>query len=81
MKTGAVRAQRGQGAAVSGRPERMATTEELADFLQLPPHTLEQWRSQGKGPDYHKVGRHVRYDWQDVRNWKNAQKMTIGVRT
>jgi excisionase family DNA binding protein len=57
----------------------MATTEEVADHLQLPVHTLEQWRSQGKGPDYHKVGRHVRYDWQDVTKWKNAQKMTIRV--
>lgn len=79
MRTGAVRAQRGQRAATPGKPEQMATTEEVADYLQMPPHTLEQWRSQGKGPDYHKVGRHVRYDWQDVRNWKNAQKMTMGV--
>lgn len=80
MKTGAVKAQSGQRAATGGRPERMATTEEVADFLQLPPHTLEQWRSQGKGPDYHKVGRHVRYDWRDVAKWKDAQKMTIGVK-
>lgn len=75
----AVRAQRGQGAAPGERPERMATTEEVADYLQLPPHTLEQWRSQGKGPSYSKIGRHVRYEWADVRHWKDAQKMTIGV--
>ena len=79
MGARATAAQRGQGTAASGRPERMATTEEVADLLQMPPHTLEQWRSQGKGPDYHKVGRHVRYDWPDVRRWKNAQKMTMGV--
>jgi hypothetical protein len=77
MKTGAVRAQRGQEAAPVGRPEGMATTKELAVHLQVPPHTLEQWRSQGKGPDYHKVGRHVRYEWRDVFRWKDGQKMTL----
>jgi hypothetical protein len=44
----AAMAQRGPVAATVGRPERMATTEEVADYLQMPSHTLEQWRSQGK---------------------------------
>lgn len=72
----AATAQRNHGT-TTGRPERMATTEEVADYLQMPSHTLEQWRSQGKGPDYVKVGRHVRYEWADVHRWKDTQKITI----
>jgi len=57
------------------KPEALATTSEVAAFLggDFPPHTLEQWRSQGKGPKYFKVGRHVRYRWVDVNSWLDAQ--------
>lgn len=52
----------------------LATTEEVAAFLRdVPKHTLEQWRSQGKGPTYVKVGRHVRYRWADVNAWLDEQ--------
>lgn len=59
---------------VAARAETLATTEEVATFLKdIPKHTLEQWRSQGKGPKYIKVGRHVRYRWSDVNAWLDAQ--------
>ncbi len=49
--------------------EQLATTQEVADYLRKPPHTLECWRSRGEGPKYRKVGRDVRYDWADVAAW------------
>lgn len=55
-------------------PDRqLGTPEEVADYLQLPPKTLAEWRSRGLGPKYHKVGRHVRYRWTDVEKWLDAQ--------
>ncbi|OOC07544.1 helix-turn-helix transcriptional regulator [Amycolatopsis azurea] len=44
----------------------LATREEVADFLRLPARTLEQWAYRGTGPKYTLVGRHARYDWNDV---------------
>jgi excisionase family DNA binding protein len=59
---------------MASKPEPLATTEEVAAFLKdVPKHTLEQWRSQGKGPTYVKLGRHVRYRWADVYAWLEAQ--------
>lgn len=56
------------------QPQPLATTEEVAAYLRdVPKHTLEQWRSQGKGPKYRKVGRHVRYVWADVYAWLDEQ--------
>ena len=58
------------------KPDALATTAQVAAFLHdIPPHTLEQWRSQGKGPKYIKVGRHVRYRWSDVQAWLDAQSV------
>lgn len=54
-------------------PEPLATPEQVADYLQIPVKTLAKWRSEGTGPDYSKVGRHVRYDWADIREWLDTQ--------
>lgn len=55
------------------KPNRLGNTEEVADYLGLPPQTLAQWRSRRKGPTYLKVGRHVRYRWSDVEKWLDTQ--------
>lgn len=41
-------------------------TEEAAEFLQVKPATLEQWRWNGKGPQFIKMGRAVRYRKVDL---------------
>lgn len=46
----------------------------LADWLDVPLHTLEQWASRGGGPPYHKVGKYRRYHPTDVREWLAAQR-------
>jgi excisionase family DNA binding protein len=64
--------------AESIRPGTLATPAEVAQVLGIPEHTLAQWRSKGKGPDYIKVGRHVRYRWSDVSTWLDTQSQTPG---
>jgi predicted DNA-binding transcriptional regulator AlpA len=49
------------------------TRQEVAEREKLPPATLAQWASQGKGPRYRRFGRHVRYALSDVIAWENAQ--------
>ncbi|TFD73888.1 DNA-binding protein [Cryobacterium gelidum] len=38
----------------------------LSELLRLPERTLEDWCVMQAGPPYPKLGRHVRYDLQDV---------------
>ena len=47
------------------------TTREVAAFLGFTAGTLRVWRSQGKGPNYYKVGSTVRYEMDDLEAWKN----------
>ena len=47
------------------------TTYEAAGFLGFTAGTLRVWRSQGKGPNYYKVGSTVRYEMDDLEAWKN----------
>ena len=64
----------GQDSATGGnRP--LATPEDVARYLnKIPVKTLAQWRSKGTGPQYQKIGRHVRYDWADVHAWLRSQR-------
>ena len=52
----------------------------LADRWQISPCTLEQWRWQGKGPLYLKLGGRVVYRLADVEVFEttNLQANTIG---
>jgi hypothetical protein len=38
-------------------------------FLSIPEKTLREWRSKGYGPPWRKVGKHVRYEPDRVREW------------
>jgi predicted DNA-binding transcriptional regulator AlpA len=50
----------------------LLTVSEVAAFLRVPPKTLYEWRSTGKGPRGRKVGRFVRYAATDVVRWLDA---------
>jgi excisionase family DNA binding protein len=54
----------------AGERRPMATTDEVAAYLNLPPQTLKLWRHKGKGPKFIKAGKHVRYRWPDVERWE-----------
>jgi excisionase family DNA binding protein len=50
----------------------LLTPEQVCELLGVPNNTLNCWRSNGKGrggPNYVKVGRLVRYRWEDVEAW------------
>lgn len=53
--------------------ERLATTDEVAEYLSKSPKTLRNWRSRSEGPAYTGTGRGVRYRWHDVEAWLTRQ--------
>lgn len=48
---------------------RLWGVQDVSDFLGVPVKTLYNWRHQGYGPKGRRVGRYVRYDPDDVREW------------
>ncbi|GGP58441.1 MULTISPECIES: helix-turn-helix transcriptional regulator [Streptomyces] len=50
-------------------PDRYLTPLDLADLLGVPVETVYQWRRKDTGPRGFRVGRHLRYDPEDVRTW------------
>lgn len=58
-------------AAGSLRIEKLGllSEEELASMIDVKPHTLAVWRSEGKGPDYTRLGKSVFYRELDVAGW------------
>jgi hypothetical protein len=60
--------------------ETYITPEKLADSISkilgsvITEKTLANWRSAGKGPEFIKVGRRVRYDLRSVNAWFEAQR-------
>jgi excisionase family DNA binding protein len=49
--------------------ERLLTTDEVAEWLQMSPDTVRQWRADRTGPRGYRIGRHVRYRREDVEAW------------
>ena len=60
-------------------PAPLMTSQEVADFLQVPVATVHLWRAQKTGPRGYRVGRHVRYRREDVETWL-AQRAGVGPR-
>jgi predicted DNA-binding transcriptional regulator AlpA len=50
-------------------PDRLWAVRDVADFLGVPVATLYQWRYHGYGPPGFRVGRYLRYDPRQVREW------------
>ena len=48
---------------------RLMTPRELSAYLGVPSATLANWRYQGYGPPFVKVGRQVRYRIDDLDRW------------
>ena len=55
--------------------DTLATKEQVAEYLQVKPGTLDAWAKQGRGPAYYKVEGSRRYDWADVHAWLNQRKV------
>lgn len=62
------------------RTDRLLTTREAAEMLRVKEATLEQWRWQGRGPLFVKVGRLVRYrldhlcTFADVNSYRSTSE-------
>jgi len=57
--------------------DKLLTTKELAEYLGVAKTTLMQYRMDGRGPRYIKLGQLVRYKIADVEDWLEAQKGRI----
>jgi predicted DNA-binding transcriptional regulator AlpA len=53
--------------------DRLWSATDTATFLGVPVGTLYQWRCRGEGPRSYRVGRWLRYDPAEVRQWLDAQ--------
>lgn len=51
----------------------LATAEQVAEYLGVPMATLYQWRYRRTGPKALKVGRWLRYRWEDVERYLDEQ--------
>jgi len=58
--------------------EKYLSPEELADKFSVPLQTIYGWNKTGAGPDYIRVGRHVRYRPQDVEWWEKSRFVASG---
>lgn len=61
--------RRARGPNLGDDMEKLLSVEEVAEFLGVPVNTLYQWRHKGTGPTAFRVGRFLRYDPVDVRDW------------
>ena len=48
--------------------ERLLTTQEISNYLQVSPRTVESWVSRGKIP-FLKVGKLTRFDINIIQKW------------
>ena len=52
-------------------------TKEVARYLKIPVQTLYQWRTKNYGPPGRRVGKHIRYEPEDVREWFKIQPREV----
>jgi predicted DNA-binding transcriptional regulator AlpA len=50
-------------------PDYLGSTMDAAGYAGVSTRTLIRWRSLGLGPAYIKLGRHIRYQKQDLDAW------------
>jgi len=53
------------------------TVDEAAHYLRLNPRTLNNMRSAGKGPCFHKHGRRVLYHIDELIRWSSSTKKVM----
>lgn len=58
--------------------EKSYNTAGAAEYLNVSPVTLNQWRLRGKGPAFRRYGRLIRYLRSDLTAYMNACKVGGG---
>jgi excisionase family DNA binding protein len=72
-RTQAIRDRDGGADVGDVKPRALVTPEEAARYLSIRPQTLANWRSNGTGPAYIKLGRLVRHPQAELDLWMGAQ--------
>lgn len=54
----------------------MQSAKETARQLAIHPGSLANWRVQGRGPRFFKIGSKVMYDRAEVQAWLESQRCT-----
>jgi len=49
--------------------------KKAAERLNLRPNCLAQWRMKGIGPPFHRLGRHIRYDEDELEAYIRASRV------
>ena len=55
-------------------PPRLWDIKDVSAYLGVPVATIYQWRVRSEGPPAMRLGRHLRYDPQDVAAWAHQQQ-------
>ncbi|MFH9242338.1 helix-turn-helix domain-containing protein [Streptomyces anulatus] len=56
-------------------PSRYLTPDDLVEMFELPSvETVYQWRRKRTGPRGFRLGRHLRFDPDDVRAWVDSRR-------
>jgi excisionase family DNA binding protein len=58
--------------AAKAKRARLLTPDELAEFLNVSPRTIDTWRYQRKGPRAVRVGGVLRFRESDIEAWLEA---------
>ncbi len=61
---------------MSNKLETPLCTKAAARYVGLNPRTLDQWRYQGKGPAYLRIGRSIRYIQSELLAWLEAGRVS-----
>lgn len=62
----------------AGEEDELLTGRETSETLKVPEATLTDWRYRGKGPEYVRVGRGVRYRRTAIDRWLEARTVRPG---
>lgn len=60
----------------SNERDGLWTVQELGEYLRIPVATIYQWRVTGGGPPAVKLGKHLRFEPQVVRDWVSDHRET-----
>ena len=53
--------------------DKLLSSNEVAKYLDLTPHTLSLYRSRKQGPSFLRVGKRIKYRVKDVKEWVSKQ--------
>ena len=59
------------------KPDDYLTPKDVEKTYQISTKTLANWRSQGRGPEFFKLGNKVRYLRKNVENWVEQSRRKI----